>query len=109
MQKEIQTTYNKGSFVLDEPLLIPENARLRLFIDVENSGADQAVEGYEVRHVPLLKSVEISHSTKQNGKNLLRLLRSWREEDDQGEQKKTYDYLKKVLDEGRLSDRRLFE
>ncbi len=109
MQKEIQTTYNKGSFVLDEPLNIPENARFRLIIEVDNSGANHVEKDYEAKNAPLIKTDEISHSTKQNGKNLLRLLRSWRKEDDQGEQKKTWEYLKKVLDEDRLSDRRLFE
>ncbi len=36
------------------------------------------------------------------------LLRSWLVEDDQGEQKETWDYLVKALDEDRSSDRKLF-
>lgn len=40
----------------------------------------------------------------------IQLLRSWREssEEDQQEQQETWEYLKRVLDEDRLSDRKLF-
>jgi hypothetical protein len=41
----------------------------------------------------------------------IELLRSWMEtkdEDDAAEQRETWEYLKKVLDEDRLSDRKLF-
>jgi hypothetical protein len=42
---------------------------------------------------------------------LLDVMRSWLEEDDpedEAEQKATWEYLKKALDEDRLSDRKLF-
>ncbi len=45
---------------------------------------------------------------KQKSKELVKLLQSWREDEDGNEQKETLEYLKKVLDEDRLSDRRLF-
>jgi len=38
----------------------------------------------------------------------IELLRSWREDDDDEEQKETAEYLEKVLDEDRLSNRPLF-
>lgn len=40
----------------------------------------------------------------------IQLLRSWREssEEDRQEQQETWEYLKRVLDEDRLSDRKLF-
>jgi excisionase family DNA binding protein len=38
----------------------------------------------------------------------IELLRSWREEGDEEEQRETGEYLMKVLDEDRLSDRKLF-
>lgn len=48
----------------------------------------------------------------QRSKNeaAIRLLRSWREYDkeDRQEQKETWEYLKRVLDEDRLSERKLF-
>lgn len=37
----------------------------------------------------------------------IQLLRSWREGDEQ-EQQETWDYLRKALDEDRLSERKLF-
>ena len=36
------------------------------------------------------------------------LIRSWTDEEDAGEQRETIKYLARVLDEDRLSDRRLF-
>jgi hypothetical protein len=38
----------------------------------------------------------------------LALLQSWATEGDEQEQRDTWEYLKKVLDEDRLSDRKLF-
>lgn len=47
--------------------------------------------------------------TIQQAKNkaAIRLLRSWREGDEQ-EQRETWEYLKRVLDEDRPSNRKLF-
>lgn len=44
---------------------------------------------------------------QQNREQAIKLLRSWREDDEQ-EQKETWEYLKVALDEDRLSDRKLF-
>jgi hypothetical protein len=38
----------------------------------------------------------------------IRLLRSWREEGDEQEQKETWEFIRRALDEDRLSDRKLF-
>jgi hypothetical protein len=43
----------------------------------------------------------------QKNRALIQLLRSWREGDEQ-EQRSTWEYLKKALDEDRLSERKLF-
>lgn len=53
---------------------------------------------------------ETTHNTERARKNqaAIELLRSWREEGDKEEQRETWEYLKKVLDEDRLSDRKLF-
>ncbi len=45
---------------------------------------------------------------KSTQETLIDLLQSWIDEDDQGEQRETGEYLVKVLDEDRLSDRKLF-
>lgn len=41
-------------------------------------------------------------------KALSELLRSWREDGDEQEQKETWEFLRQALDEDRLSNRRLF-
>jgi hypothetical protein len=43
----------------------------------------------------------------QKRAELIQLLRSWREGDEE-EQQSTWEYLKKALDEDRLSERKLF-
>ena len=45
---------------------------------------------------------------EQKREALIELLRRWREEGDEEEQKETWEYLKKALDEDRLSYRKLF-
>jgi hypothetical protein len=45
--------------------------------------------------------------SSQKKQALLELLRSWREGDEE-EQRSTWEYLKRVLDEDRLSERKLF-
>lgn len=45
---------------------------------------------------------------KGRREELITLLQSWIDEDDTGEQQETGEYLVRVLDEDRLSDRRLF-
>lgn len=56
-----------------------------------------------------LNRKESSRSSEQLQRNqdLIQLLRSWRE-DDEEEQSDTLEYLKQALDEDRLSDRKLF-
>jgi hypothetical protein len=44
----------------------------------------------------------------QHPNGLIRLLRSWREEENGDEQRETWEYLQHALDEDRLSYRRLF-
>ncbi|MYC95530.1 MAG: hypothetical protein F4X14_11220 [Caldilineaceae bacterium SB0661_bin_32] len=43
-----------------------------------------------------------------NGAEIVSLLQSWIDEEDDTEQKETGDYLQRVLDEDRLSERKLF-
>ncbi len=50
---------------------------------------------------------EYMNSKKEHQAKLIQLLDSWQEEDVQ-EDHETWEYLKRVLDEDRLSDRRLF-
>jgi len=47
---------------------------------------------------------------RTNSEAAIRLLRSWREGDDQEQerQRQTWEYLQRVLDEDRLSSRKLF-
>ena len=45
---------------------------------------------------------------KSRRDELITLLQSWIDEDDAGEQQETGEYLVRVLDEDRLSDRKLF-
>jgi hypothetical protein len=56
-----------------------------------------------------IENKELPQSAAQSQKNraLIQLLRSWREGDEQ-EQRSTWEYLKQVLDEDRLSERKLF-
>ena len=56
-----------------------------------------------------IEKKEFPQSAAQSQKNraLIRLLRSWREGDEQ-EQRSTWEYLKQALDEDRLSERKLF-
>ena len=56
-----------------------------------------------------IKKNEHYQSVAQSQKNraLIQLLRSWREGDEE-EQQKTWAYLKQALDEDRLSERKLF-
>jgi len=63
-------------------------------------------------HVNDVSGVEEEALAVQREKNeaAIRLLRRWRETDasDEQEQRETWEYLRRVLDEDRLSDRKLF-
>jgi len=56
-----------------------------------------------------IESKELSQSAPQFQRShaLIQLLNSWREGDEQ-EQRSTWEYLKRALDEDRLSERKLF-
>jgi excisionase family DNA binding protein len=45
---------------------------------------------------------------REKNEPLIQLLRSWRTEGDPEEQRETWEYLKKALDEDRMSSRKLF-
>ena len=45
----------------------------------------------------------------QRNQGAIELLRSWREEDDEQEQKETAEYLEQVINEDRMSNRPLFQ
>ena len=47
-------------------------------------------------------------NTPSDPKILENLFQSWEEQDDEEEQKETWEYLRRVLDEDRLSNRPLF-
>ena len=49
-----------------------------------------------------------SKSPEHRAEGLGGLIRSWMEEEDAGEQRETIEYLVRVLDEDRLSGRKLF-
>ncbi len=53
------------------------------------------------------KQTQAANLTAKNN-SAINLLDSWLETDEK-EQKETFEYLKKVLDEDRLSDRKLFK
>lgn len=69
----------------------------------------QAMVNTENNELFLAKKDATSKSVSQRQKNadLLRLLNSWREGDEQ-EQCETLEYLRKSLDEDRFSNRKLF-
>ena len=53
------------------------------------------------------KELPQSIAQAQKNRDLIQLLRSWREGDEQ-EQRDTWEYLRQALDEDRLSERKLF-
>ena len=68
---------------------------------------DEAVVG-----VPPLDGVDSEEVERklqvERNQAAIRLLRSWREEGDEQEQKETWEFIRRALDEDRLSDRKLF-
>ena len=85
----------------DEVLHLPPNTHIKIIVDTDipKSKGDKGKTS---------KDSEKFGEQFQNKDGLLRLLRSWREDENSQEQKDTWNYLQKVLDEDRLSDRRLF-
>lgn len=97
MEKTVMATYDGTALKTHDPLDLPINRPIRIFLQTKE---DENGNGQRDRDDEL---------PPQNTLGLLRLLESWREDsDDAEEQKETWEYLKRVLDEDRLSDRRLF-
>ena len=71
--------------------------------------ARMAFENHQATSQSEIEKKGLPQSIAQIQKNraLILLLRSWREGDEQ-EQRSTWEYLKQVLDEDRLSERKLF-
>ena len=71
-------------------------------VDMENVNT-------RVMPIDLLQEMKLrSHEEHlQKRRDIIQLLKSWREDDKQ-EQHETLEYLKKAIDEDRLSDRKLF-
>jgi hypothetical protein len=51
---------------------------------------------------------EFLRQNRERNQALRELLRSWREEGDEQEQKEAWEFIRHALDEDRLSDRKLF-
>jgi hypothetical protein len=81
-------------------LSLPPDLEERLRNEAERQGLPAATVTLRIldRHLP----------SKDAGRELVELLKSWIEEGDAQEQKETGDYLIRTLDEDRLSDRSLF-
>ncbi|MEA2599787.1 MAG: hypothetical protein QOF89_779 [Acidobacteriota bacterium] len=90
----------KGPETMTLTLNLPLDLEKRLQHEAERQGlpADALTLQLLDQHLP---------SKEPRGK-LVELLQSWIEEGDAQEQKETGEYLIRVLDEDRLSDRRLF-
>lgn len=54
-----------------------------------------------------VQTTQLDTQEQQNREQAIKLLQSWREDDEQ-EQKETWEYLKQALEQDRLSDRKLF-
>jgi len=97
MEKVLFATYDGKNLKTDESLDLPLDTRVKVIIESEENDAENGNKG--------TKSVD---TQQQNNNELIRLLQLWREEGNEEEQQETWKYLKRVLDEDRLSDRRLF-
>ena len=97
MEKILSATYDGKQLKTDETLDLPLNTQLKVIIETEGESTQDGNNG----------AMNLSIH-QQNSNELIRLLQSWREEEDKEEQQETWEYLKHVLDEDRLSDRSLF-
>ena len=96
MEKVIWATYDGKHLTTEAGVDVPPDTHLKVIIDTEES-LQKGGDGALIKDLPQQRNAE-----------LLRLLRSWRENGDQDEQRETWEYLKQALDEDRLSDRKLF-
>jgi hypothetical protein len=73
---------------------------------------ERLIEESERRNLPAstlaLELLDQHLPSKDRHDKLIKLIQSWIDSDDLEEQRETGDYLIKVLDEDRLSDRKLF-
>jgi len=102
--------YIPVGFLRSEPGFL---LREEIHLDAENiliiTLARMAFENHQATSQSEIEKKGLPQSIAQIQKNraLILLLRSWREGDEQ-EQRSTWEYLKQVLDEDRLSERKLF-
>jgi hypothetical protein len=89
-------TQNKMTLTLNLPIEIERHLTLK----AQEQGLSTEV------YILQLLSASVSTQAKQN--TLVNTLQSWLDEDDEGEQQETGEYLIHALDEDRLSDRQLF-
>ncbi len=57
---------------------------------------------------PILSLEKLPEEISEQNSKAIELLDSWINEDNEQEQKETWEYLKKELDKNRLSDRKFF-
>ncbi|MEG4330210.1 hypothetical protein [Microcoleus sp. herbarium5] len=80
---------------------------MRLFLETVTvkpvwSEPPQTSEKIDITKLSLEERIQINQGA-------IELLRSWREEDDEQEQKETAEYLEQVINEDRMSNRPLFQ
>lgn len=106
MEKILFATFEGRHLSTDEILRLPPNTRIKIIIETEETEAkSDNGKGQVTKPEDVEKTKD---KQKQDSDKLIQLLQSWREEDSQEEQQETWTYLKHVLDEDRLSNRRFF-
>ena len=106
MRKTVFAMYDGQSLKTEETLDLPIDSRIKLIIAAEENEPDNGKQ-----RTPQIEQTELENAgviLPQHPNGLIRLLRSWREEENGEEQRETWEYLKHALDEDRLSYRRLF-
>jgi hypothetical protein len=78
-----------------------------LIQEIQQTPSDQWAHLLEILRV-FRQSVSPEPQSPPVNQAAIDLLRSWREDDDEEEQRETWEFLKQALDEDRLSDRPLF-
>jgi hypothetical protein len=62
----------------------------------------------QTQNPPILSLEKLPEEISEKNSKAIELLDSWINEDNEQEQKETWEYLKKELDKNRLSDRKFF-